>query len=281
LVRPIRAIAYTPSTPTNVTASADSTTAATLRFTQPPSPLSGAIRYAVTSTPAASVTTSTNSDGSLAVSGLASATSYTFTVTAVGAYGRGEMSQRTAAVITKPLPPSNIRVLALEPRVVLISCDYPSAGAGVNMTIEMVSGTDGLTMQRTLGQCNFGLTGIQPGGRYNFVLVSKIGNLVSDPVTVQFSSAPAAPSNLRGTADVMGGLRLTFIAPPSNGAEIFYELQQSGPTWIGSYSQMGQTITINGLQRRGTYRFALRAYVLSQSRAVYSPYSPEIVVTVP
>ena len=280
LVRPIRAIAYTPSTPTNVTATATSVSTATLRFTQPPSPLSGAIRYAVTSTPAASMTTSTNNDGSIAVSGLAPATSYTFTITAVGAYGRSEVSQSTAAVITTPFPPSNVRAVGLFPGSLFIYCESPSAGAGVNTTVEIVSGANGLTVQRT-SSCSFQLSGVQSAADYNFALVSKIGNVVSDAVTIQYASAPLAPSNLRGTAGSMGDLRLTFNAPPSNGAEIFYDLKQSGPTFINSFWTQGQTITTNGLRRGGTYRFALRAYVISQQQVIYSPYSPEIVVTVP
>jgi hypothetical protein len=280
IARPIRAISFAPSKPTNVTASVVSTSAATLRFTQVPSPLSGDIRYEVTPSPAASITTVRNSDGSLAISGLASATSYTFSVTAIGAYGRSEVSQSTAAVITTPLPPSNVQAYGFGDGFMGIYCNSPSAGAGVNPTVEIVSGLSGLTVQRT-SSCSFSVSGVLSAAVYNIALVSKIGNIESEPATVRYVSAPLAPSNLQGTADRNGMLTLSYTAPPSNGAEIYYDLKQSGPTFIGSFSGYGQTFTIMNLQRGGTYTFALRAYVISQSMMVVSPYSPDLVVTVP
>ncbi len=280
--RPIRAMSFAPSKPTNVTASVVSTSAATLRFTQVPSPLSGDIRYEVTPSPAASITTVRNSDGSLAISGLASATSYTFSVTAIGAYGRSEVSQSTAAVITTPLPPNTVSAYGFGDGFMGIYCNSPSAGAGVNPTVEIVSGLSGLTIERT-SSCSFRVSGVLTAAVYNIALVSRIGTVESEPVSVRFTSAPQAPSNLRGAADRNGTLTFTFIAPPSNGPDIFYDVRQSGPTFIGSFSSTGQTFTIRNLQKGGTYRFALRAYVLAEplSMMVASQYSPDLVVTVP
>jgi hypothetical protein len=280
VARPIRAIAYTPSTPTNVTASADSTTTATLRFTQAASPLSGSIRYVVTSTPAAPITTSTNSNGSLAVSGLASATSYTFTVTAVGAYGRGASSQSSAAIVTAPLPPTNLATYSFGSGSFGIYCSSPSAGVGVNVTVEVASGLSGLTVQRT-SACSFQVSGVPSAALYNIALVSRVGSVESSAATIQHGMPPLAPTNLVGSADSSGTLILSFTAPPSNGANIVYDLKQSGPTFLSSSTRIGSIITIGGLLRGGTYRFALRTAVIAQSRMVYSPYSAEIVVRVP
>jgi len=284
LARPIRAIAYAPSTPTNVTASADSTTTATLRFTQAASPLSGAIRYVVTSSPAASITASTNSNGSLAVSGLASATSYTFAVTAVGAYGRGASSQSSAAIVTAPLPPTNLVTYSSSAGSLGIYCSSPSAGAGINVTVEVASGLSGLTVQRT-SACSFQVSGVSSASVYNIALVSRVGSVVSSAATIQYAAPPLAPTNLVGNADANGTLNFSFTAPPSNGADIYYDLKQSGPTFISSWSRYAsgsvQRITIYGLQRGGTYTFALRASVIAQSRMVSSPYSADLVVRVP
>jgi hypothetical protein len=284
LVRPIRAIAYTPSTPTNVTATATSVSTATLRFTQPPSPLSGAIRYAVTSTPAASMTTSTNNDGSIAVSGLAPATSYTFSLAAVAAYGRSVSSQSSAAIVTVPLPPTNLYAYSFGAGSFGIYCSSPSAGAGVDVTVEVASGLSGLTVQRT-SACSFQVTGVPSASVYDIALVSRVGTVVSSAATIQHGIAPLAPTNLVGSANSSGTLTFTFNAPPSNGAEIFYDFKQSGPTFISSWqrnwSSDVQRVTIFGLQRGGTYTLAVRASVFAQSRMVDSPYSTDLVVRVP
>ncbi|MCX6530590.1 MAG: fibronectin type III domain-containing protein [Actinobacteria bacterium] len=284
LVRPIRAIAYTPSTPTNVTATATSVSTATLRFTQPPSPLSGAIRYAVTSTPAASMTTSTNNDGSIAVSGLAPATSYTFSLAAVAAYGRSVSSQSSAAIVTVPLPPTNLYAYSFGAGSFGIYCSSPSAGAGVDVTVEVASGLSGLTVQRT-SACSFQVTGVPSASVYDIALVSRVGTVVSSAATIQHGIAPLAPINLVGSANSSGTLTFTFTAPPSNGAQIFYDFKQSGPTFISSWqrnwSSDVQRVTIFGLQRGGTYTLAVRASVFAQSRMVDSPYSTDLVVRVP
>ena len=284
LVRPIRAIAYTPSTPTNVTATATSVSTATLRFTQPPSPLSGAIRYAVTSTPAASMTTSTNNDGSIAVSGLAPATSYTFSLAAVAAYGRSVSSQSSAAIVTVPLPPTNLYSYSFGAGSFGIYCSSPSAGAGVDVTVEVASGLSGLTVQRT-SACSFQVTGVPSASVYDIALVSRVGTVVSSAATIQHGIAPLAPTNLVGSANSSGTLTFTFTAPPSNGAQIFYDFKQSGPTFISSWqrnwSSDVQRVTIFGLQRGGTYTLAVRASVFAQSRMVDSPYSTDLVVRVP
>ena len=284
LVRPIRAIAYTPSTPTNVTATATSVSTATLRFTQPPSPLSGAIRYAVTSTPAASMTTSTNNDGSIAVSGLAPATSYTFSLAAVAAYGRSVSSQSSAAIVTVPLPPTNLYAYSFGAGSFGIYCSSPSAGAGVDVTVEVASGLSGLTVQRT-SACSFQVTGVPSASVYDIALVSRVGTVVSSAATIQHGIAPLAPTNLVGSANSSGTLTFTFTAPPSNGAQIFYDFKQSGPTFISSWqrnwSSDVQRVTIFGLQRGGTYTLAVRASVFAQSRMFNSPYSTDLVVRVP
>ena len=284
LVRPIRAIAYTPSTPTNVTATATSVSTATLRFTQPPSPLSGAIRYAVTSTPAASMTTSTNNDGSIAVSGLAPATSYTFSLAAVAAYGRSVSSQSSAAIVTVPLPPTNLYSYSFGAGSFGIYCSSPSAGAGVDVTVEVASGLSGLTVQRT-SACSFQVTGVPSASVYDIALVSRVGTVVSSAATIQHGIAPLAPTNLVGSANSSGTLTFTFTAPPSNGAQIFYDFKQSGPTFISSWqrnwSSDVQRVTIFGLQRGGTYTLAVRASVFAQSRMFNSPYSTDLVVRVP
>jgi hypothetical protein len=280
LVRPIRAISFAPGIPTSVTATATSVSTATLQFAQPSSPLSGSIRYVVTSTPAASITTSTNSNGSLEVSGLASATSYTFTVTAVGAYGRGASSQSSAAIVTAPLPPTNLRTYSFSESSFVIFCTFPSVGAGVNVTVEVASGLSGLTVQRT-GACSFQVSRVPSASVYDIALVSRVGSIESSAATIQHGMPPLAPTNLVGSADSSGTLILSFTAPPSNGANIVYDLKQSGPTFLSSFTRIGSRITIGGLLRGGTYRFALRTAVIAQSTMVYSPYSAEIVVRVP
>jgi hypothetical protein len=280
VARPIRAISFAPGIPTSVTATATSVSTATLQFAQPSSPLSGSIRYVVTSTPAASITTSTNSNGSLEVSGLASATSYTFTVTAVGAYGRGASSQSSAAIVTAPLPPTNLRTYSFSESSFVIFCTFPSVGAGVNVTVEVASGLSGLTVQRT-GACSFQVSRVPSASVYDIALVSRVGSIESSAATIQHGMPPLAPTNLVGSADSSGTLILSFTAPPSNGANIVYDLKQSGPTFLSSFTRIGSRITIGGLLRGGTYRFALRTAVIAQSTMVYSPYSAEIVVRVP
>ncbi|MEI8160821.1 MAG: fibronectin type III domain-containing protein [Actinomycetes bacterium] len=284
LVRPIRAISYAPSTPTNVTATATSVSTATLQFTQPSSPLSGDIQYVVTPTPAANMTTVQNSDGSLAISGLASATSYTFSLTAVAAYGRSASSQSSAAIVTTPLPPTNLYTYSFGAGSFYINCSSPSAGAGVDVTVEVASGLSGLTVQRT-SACRFQVTGVPSASVYDIALVSRVGTVVSSAATVQHGMAPLAPTNLVGSANSSGTLTFTFTAPPSKGAEIFYDFKQSGPTFISSWqrdwSSDVQRITIFGLQRGGTYTLAMRASVFAQSRLVSSPYSADLVVRVP
>jgi hypothetical protein len=218
------------------------------------------------------------------VSGLASATSYTFTVTAVSAYGRSASSQSSAAIVTAPLPPTNLVTYSSGAGSLSIYCSSPSAGAGINVTVEVASGLNGLTVQRT-SACSFQVTGVPSASVYNIALVSRVGTVVSSAATIQHGMAPLAPTNLVGSANSSGTLTFTFTAPPSNGTEIFYDFKQSGPTFISSWqrSRSGdvQRITIFGLQRGGTYTLAMRASVFAQSRMVSSPYSADLVVRVP
>ena len=285
LVRPIRAIAYTPSTPTNVTATATSVSTATLQFTQPSSPLSGDIQYVVTPTPAASISTVQNSDGSLAISGLASATSYTFILTAVAAYGRSASSQSSAAIVTTPLPPTNLYTYSFSAGSFYINCKSPSAGAGVDVTVEVASGLSGLTVQRT-GACSFQVSGVPSASVYDIALVSRVGSIESSAATIQHGMPPLAPTNMMGSVDSRGTLSFSFIAPSSNGTSVYYDLKWSGPTRLSQYSRYGsssglQRITVDGLQSGGTYTVAVRAYVVVNSRALMSPYSTDLVVRVP
>jgi hypothetical protein len=218
------------------------------------------------------------------VSGLASATSYTFTVTAVSAYGRSASSQSSAAIVTAPLPPTNLVTYSSSAGSLGIYCSSPSAGAGINVTVEVASGLSGLTVQRT-SACSFQVTGVPSASVYNIALVSRVGSVVSSAATIQHGMAPLAPTNLVGSANSSGTLTFTFTAPPSNGAEIFYDFKQSGPTFISSWQRSWsgdvQRITIFGLQRGGTYTLAMRASVFAQSRLVSSPYSADLVVRVP
>ena len=156
--------------------------------------------------------------------------------------------------------------------------------AGVDVTVEVASGLSGLTVQRT-SACSFQVTGVPSASVYDIALVSRVGTVVSSPATVQHGMAPLAPTNLVGSANSSGTLTFTFTAPPSNGAQIFYDFKQSGPTFISSWqrnwSSDVQRVTIFGLQRGGTYTLAVRASVFAQSRMFNSPYSTDLVVRVP
>lgn len=287
LVRPIRAISFAPSTPTNVTATATSVSTATLQFTQPSSPLSGDIQYVVTPMPAASISTVQNSDGSLAISGLASATSYTFILTAVAAYGRSASSQSSAAIVTTPLPPTGLYAYSYLPGTFDIYCASPPSGVGVDLTVEVASGLSGLTVRRT-SSCSFSVSGVPTASVYDIALVSRVGSIESSAATIQHGMPPLAPTNMVHITDSRSGsLTFSFTPPPSNATYMGYDINLSGPTRIvsslrtGITSKLSQRVTLYALQSGGIYTVSMRAYVVAQSRLVFSPYSTSLTVRVP
>jgi len=190
-----------PQKPTGVSATPTGTTTATVSFTAPSNSGGSTItQYIATSSPGG-ITGTLNQAGSgtITVSGLTAATSYTFTVKAVNSAGQSDPSDpsisiRTNSIATVPGAPTITGAVATGQTTADVSFSAPASNGNSPITsYTILSNPDSITA--TLSQAGggtFNVTGLTAGRTYTFTV--KATNAVGD------SSPSSASSSITTTS---------------------------------------------------------------------------------
>lgn len=190
-----------PQKPTGVSATPTGTTTATVSFTAPSNSGSSPItQYIATSSPDG-ITGTLNQAGSgtITVTGLSPATSYTFTVKAVNSAGQSDPSDPSSSITTNsiatiPGTPTITGAVATGQTTADVSFSAPASNGGSPITsYTILSSPDSITA--TLSQSGggtFNVTGLTAGRTYTFTI--KATNSVGD------SSYSSASSSITTTS---------------------------------------------------------------------------------
>ena len=258
-----------PDAPTVGTATATSTTTATVAFTAPARDGGATITsYTATSSPGGVTgTLSQAGSGTITVSGLTTGTAYTFTVTATNSVGTSVASSASNSITTYLAPANTVAPVV-------------SGTATRGQTLSSTTGTWSGVPTPTFGY-QWQRAGSNIGGATSstYTLVTDdVGNAIRCVVTATNAvSAVSANSNATaavaavvpgaptiGTATATGptAATVTFSAPADNGgATITSYTATSSPSGItGTLSQAGSgTITVSGLATGTAYTFTVTA----------------------
>ncbi|GAB2976906.1 fibronectin type III domain-containing protein [Saccharothrix stipae] len=202
------------------------------------------------------------------VDGLAAGTEYTFTVVAEDAAGNRSPAGAAVTVRTDDAPdtqaptaPSALRSTAQTRNSVALAWDASTDNVGVT-GYEVFEGT---TSVSTTTGTTATVSGLTPDTEYTFTVVAKdaAGNTsdVSAALKVRTqplpdTEAPAAPGNLRSTAQTENSVALAWDASTDNvgvtGYEVFNGAASAGTT-------AGTTATVSGLTPDTEYTFTVVA----------------------
>ncbi|CAB4604146.1 unannotated protein [freshwater metagenome] len=170
-----------PGAPTIGTATATGTTTATVDFTAPSSDGGSAIlSYTATSTPGSITATITQAgSGTISITGLTPATSYTFEITALNQVGASVSSSASNSIttdtpITAPSAPGAVVATATGKRSATVSFGTPASDGGSAVTSYTATSTPGGITQ-TLTQAGSGVftfDNLQPGTAYTFAVTA-------------------------------------------------------------------------------------------------------------
>ena len=266
-----------PDNPTNITASATSSTRATINFTAPTFNGGSAITsYTATSTPGNITGTFLGSgSGSIIVDGLTPATTYSFTVRATNLVGNSINNLTSNSITTPasvPTAPTNA--------VASLDSDAPSTRALITYTASSFNGGSAITSYTAISTpgnitgttSTFGtirVSGLSSSTNYTFQVyaTNAIGNSAfSNPsssiTTAAPPSVPGAPTNIIATLQGASSVAVAFTAPASNGgAAITSYTATSSPGGITTTTnQAGSgSMTITGLAASTVYTFTVYA----------------------
>ena len=265
-----------PDNPTNITASATSSTRATINFTAPTFNGESAITsYTATSAPGNITGTFLGSgSGSIIVDGLTPATTYSFTVRATNSVGNS-INNLTSNSITTP---ASVPTAPTNP-VASLDSAAPSTSALITYTASSFNGGSAITSYTAISTpgnitgttSTFGtirVTGLSSSTNYTFQVyaTNAIGNSAfSNPsssiTTAAPPSVPGSPTNivatLQGSSVVVA---VAFTAPASNGgAAITSYTATSSPGGITGTTSTFGTIQVTGLAASTVYTFTVYA----------------------
>ncbi|NBV66376.1 MAG: fibronectin type III domain-containing protein [Actinobacteria bacterium] len=215
----------TPGAPTIGTATSTGATTASVSFTAPASNGGATItRYTATSSPGG-ITGSISQAGSgtISVTGLSPATSYTFTITALNSVGASSASFASNSITTSttaPGAPTIGTVTATGKRTATVDFTAPASNGGSVVTsYTAISTPGGVTKNLTqAGGGTFTFDGLQPGTSYTFAVTATNAN---------GTSAAATSSSIKTTAPDVA--TLTSISFTDDGTGTGGKL-----AWVGS-----------------------------------------------
>ena len=182
----------------------------------------GAVSYTVVSTPATS-TFSGVTPTSLRFTGLASGTSYTFTVSSVNASGTSETSTTSASALTLPDPPASIT--PSNATTTTIDLNWSAAVGADTYTVTTSPAT---TTQSGLTGTSYTFPGLSSGISYTFTIrsVNASGTSLTATTSAGYFTIPAAVATLSTSnpqqtsidlswTDVTGESQYTITSTPS------------------------------------------------------------------
>ena len=270
-VTPLPASSLTvPNSPTNVVAVAGNSSA-TISWTPPTNDGGSPItNYEITYPGAYSNTITDSSSTTITVTNLPNGSSYTFTVAAFNAVGRGNYSSSSNSItLESTVPQSPINVVAVAGNSsATVSWTTPVDGGSPITDYQVTySGPTGpITMNTTSTTAT--VNGLTNGTSYTFKVLAK--NAVgsgsssdSNAVTPSASSSATVPGPPTGVIAVPGNssATVTWTAPANNGGSPItsYEVEYSGLTGPITMNTTSTTATVNGLTNGTSYTFKVLA----------------------
>ena len=261
-----------PGPPTQVLATAGSTTA-NVSWTAPASAGGSAISgYTVTATPGGVTVTVAGTVTSATVTGLTNGTAYRFTVVATNSYGHSVPSASSASVT--PMAPAApdapfITNVTAEDSAVDVTWVAPDTGAA-NLTGYVLTATSGGSTVSTATEpptaTEATITGLANGTDYTFTIAAVNGNGTSvasppsTPVAPRPPTKPMAPANLIAIAQ-NGVIQVGWVAPPDGGSPITGYTVSVSPATVSPVSTAGNTTiaTVTGLTNGTAYTVSVTA----------------------
>ena len=259
-----------PGTPRSVTASGGAGSA-TVSWVAPSSNGRSAITgYWVTALPGGSLCTTLLL--TCTFGGLAPGQSYTFTVRAVNAVGRGPSGGFPAAVPSIPVAvPGSPAILGLVAgnSEVAVSFTQPSNGNSPITKYTVTASPGGATCTNQAdGLFKCSITGLTNGGSYSFTVTATnavgTSSASADSASVKPSTVPGVPTDVSGV-DKPGAVAVTWSAPSNNGGlsitSYIATAYSNGVSTAKVCSTSGiLTCTITGLTIGQAYRFRVEAF---------------------
>lgn len=260
--------ATVPDAPIIGTATKTGTTTATVAFGVPSSDGGYPItQYTVTSLPGSVTATGTSSP--INVTGLASGTAYTFTVTATNQVGTSSPSQASNSINTDfvnpnaPTEPTIGTATATGSTSASLTFTAPSSDGGYPITSYTVISTPG-GITASGASSPISITGLTPGTEYTFTVAgvnsqgTGLQSESSNAITTD-AAAPSAPLNVVATKTGSTTATVTFSEPTlNNGAAVTGYTVTSSPGGVTA-SGAGSPINITGLTPGTAYTFTVTA----------------------
>ncbi|WP_433046989.1 fibronectin type III domain-containing protein [Dactylosporangium sp. CS-033363] len=208
------------------------------------------------------------------VTGLTPGTSYTFTVTAVGAgaVGSSAPSAVSNAVLPGPPPPPTAVLATAGGGSAVVSWTPPAGGATVDHYV-VTAAPGGATCTTSVTQCT--ITGLTNGTAYTFSVVAVgAGNTgTSDPAATSGSSVPGPPGPPTAVVATpgSGSATVTWVAPALTGAGVNRYTVTASPGGATCTATTGTSCTVTGLTGGTSYTFTVVANGLSGDSAASAP----------
>jgi titin len=175
--------------------------------------------------------------------------------------------------ITAPSPPTGASAVANTSGTVTLNWTDPPSDNGSPISGYAISASptcSGCTFSTLTGAnvTSATITGLTPGGTYNFSVTATNGSGTSNPSTasnaVTIPNVPSAPTNVSATTNANGSITVSWTDPANNGSPITQYGVVPSPTCPGcTYTTLtGATLTsttVSGLTRGTSYSFTVTA----------------------
>ncbi|WP_164001761.1 FG-GAP-like repeat-containing protein [Pyxidicoccus caerfyrddinensis] len=253
-----------PGAPTAVLAQARAH-GALVQWTPPANTGSSAITsYTVTASPGG--TTTVSSGTSLAVTGLANGTAYTFTVRATNAWGSGEDSAPSAPITTPDAPgaPGEPHAVA-DVRSATLTWAAPDPHGDPVQEYTVRVQPDAPRSATVVSGTQAVVTGLDDATTYTFTVSARNalgeGPAATFPAVTTPVATPAAPGDVRATVSGAGRVTVSWQAPYANGGKPLtgYAVTASPGGATVSTAPTETTATFTGLGPGTAYTFTVRA----------------------
>ena len=260
-----------PAAPTNLTATAITTTGLTLTWTPPAGPISSYVLQYSTDDTFTTIFTQLPPAGnatSAVITGLTANTTYFFRLKAINAGGESPFAA-TTGISTLPGAPTALTASAITQTTLTLSWTAPTGTVtGYELQRAIDAGfTVGLTSIPVTGTpTTVDVTGLTANTAYFFRLRALNASGASSYTAAQATTLPnppAAPTNLSASAITQTSLTLSWTAPagPITGYTLEYSTDNTFASGVTTLNPGGAATTqaITGLTANTTYFFRLKA----------------------